>query len=164
MHLHWVWSPGPNTDFSSVQFLSHIWLSGIPWTASRQAFLSFTVSKSLLKLMSSELVMISNYLILCCPLLLLPSIFPSIRVFCLFVCLFVFYNKLTLLIRWPKYWSFSISPCSKYSGLISFRMDWFDLAILGTLKSPTPQFKSINSLVLSVYCPTHIRTWLLEKP
>ena len=94
-----------------------------------QASLSFTISRNLLKLMSAELVTLSNHLILCCPLLLLPSIFPSVRVFS---------NELALRIRWPKYWSFSlsISPSSNYSGLISFRMDWFDLlAVQGTLKS-----------------------------
>ena len=98
---------------------------------------------SLLKLMSIESVMISNHLALGCPLLLLPSIFPSIRVFS---------NESVLHIRWPKYWSFSISPSSEYSGLISFRIDWVDLlAIWGTQEfSPTPQFKSINSSALSL--------------
>ena len=94
---------------------------------ARQAFLSFTISQSLLKLMSPESVMPSKHLILCRPLLLLPSIFPSIRVFS---------NELALCIRWPKYWSFSISPSSEHSGSISFRIDWFDLfAVQGTLKS-----------------------------
>ena len=100
-----------------------------PWTASRQACLSSSISQSLLKLMSIELVMPSNHLILCHLLVLLPSIFPSIRVFS---------NELALHIRWPKYWSFSfsISPSNKYSVLISFRMDWFDLlAVQGTLRS-----------------------------
>ena len=98
-----------------------------PWTAALQAPLSFTISRSLLKLMSIESVMLSNHLILCHPLLLWPSIFPSIRVFS---------NKLILHIRWPKYWSFSISPSSEYSGLISCRIDWFDLlAVQGILKS-----------------------------
>ena len=116
-----------------------------------QASLSITNSRSLLKLMSIESVMPSNHLILCHPLLLLPSIFPSIRVFS---------NESVLHIRWPKYWSFgfSISPSNEHPGLISFRMDWLDLlAVQGTLKSsPTPQFKSINSLVLSFlfYSPT----------
>ena len=99
-----------------------------PWTAASQAFLSTTNSQSLLKLMSIELVMLSNHLILCHPLLLLPSIFPSIRVFS---------NEPTLRIRWPKYWSFSfsISPSNEYSGLISFRIDRLDLlAVQGTLK------------------------------
>jgi len=103
--------------FSSVQLLSHVRLSVNPWTAARQASLSITSSQSLLKFMSIELVMPSNHLILCRPLLLLP---PSIRVFS---------NELVLRIRWPKYLSFifSISPSSEYSGLISFRIDWFDL-------------------------------------
>ena len=114
---------------SSVQSLSLVWLFVTPWIAARQASLSITNSRSLLKLMSIELVMPSSHLILCCPLLLLPSIFPSIRVFS---------NESVLHIRWPKYWSFSvsISPCKEYSGLISFRMDWLDLlAVQGTLKS-----------------------------
>ena len=100
-----------------------------PWTAAHQASLSFTISQSLLKLMSIESVMPSNHLILCRPLLLLPSIFPSIR-----ICS----NELALSIRWPKYWSFSfsISPSKEYSGLISFRIDWFDLlAVLAALNS-----------------------------
>ena len=104
-------------------------LFATPWTAARQVSPSITNSQSLLKLMSIESVMPSNYLILCHPLLLLPSIFPSIRVFS---------NESTLCMRWPKYWSFSfsISPSKKYSGLISFRMDWLDLlAVQGTLKS-----------------------------
>ena len=116
----------------------------IPWTAAHQASLSFTISWSLLKFLSVELVMLSNHLILCHPLLL-PSIFSSIRVFS---------NESALHIRWPKYWSFSfsISLSNEYSGLISFRMDWLNLlAVQGTLKSlyPTPQFKSISSSVLS---------------
>ena len=99
------------------------------WTASHQAFSSFTTSRSLPKLRSIESVIPSNHLILCCPLLLLPSIFPNIRVFS---------NESALHIRWPKYWSFSfsISPSNEYSGLISLRIDWFDLlAVQGTLKS-----------------------------
>ena len=113
--------------------------------------LSITNSRSPPKPMSIESVMPSNHLILCRPLLLLPSIFPSIRVFS---------NESVLHIRWPKYWSFSfnIGPSNEYSGLIFFRMDWLDpLAVQGTLKSllPTPQFKSINSLVLSLlHSPT----------
>ena len=118
--------------------------SETPWTAACQASLSITNSQSLLKLMSIELVMPSKHLILCCPLLLPPSIFPRIRVFS---------NESALLIRWSKYWSFSfnISPSSENSGLISFRMDWLDLlAVQGTLESsPEPQFRSINSLALS---------------
>ena len=115
--------------FSSVQSFSHVPLFVTPWTAARQASLSITNSWSLLKLMSTESVMPSNHLILCHPLLLLPSIFPSIRVFS---------NESVLHIRWPKYWnfSFSIRPSNEYSGLISFRMDWFDLlAVQGILKN-----------------------------
>ena len=113
-------------QFSSVPSLSHVQLFVTPWTTTHQAFLSITNSRSLLKLMSIESVMPSNHLIICRPLLLLPSIFPSIRVFS---------SESILCIRWPKYWSFSfsISPSNKYSGLISFRIDWFDLiAVLGT--------------------------------
>ena len=101
-----------------VQSLSCIWLFATPWTAACQTSLSFTISWSLLKFMSFESVMRSNHLVLCCPLLLLPSIFPRIRVFS---------NVTAFHIRWPKYWSFSISPSNEYSGLISFRMDWFVL-------------------------------------
>ena len=105
----------PSVQFSSVQSLSHVRLFATPWIAARQAFQSITNSWSLLKLMSIESVMPSNHLILCPPLLLLPSIFPSIR---------VFPNELVLRIRWPKYWrfSFNISPSNEYSGLISFRI------------------------------------------
>ena len=101
----------------AVQLLSHVWVFMTPWTAACQASLS-TISRSLLKLMSIELVMPSNHLVLCLPLLLLPSIFPSIRVFS---------NELAFHIRWPKCWSFtfSISPSNEYSGLLSFRLDWF---------------------------------------
>ena len=116
-------------QFSSAQSLSHVRLFVTPWTAARQASLSTTNSQSLLKLMSIKSVMPSNHLILCHPLLLLPSVFPSKRVFS---------NESVLHIRWPKYWSFSfsISPSSVYSGLISFRIDWFDLlAVQGLLKS-----------------------------
>ena len=122
---HWV----EISVSQSVHLLSCVWLFSTPWTAARQASLSITNSQRLLKLMSIELVMPSNHLILCCPLLLPPSIFPSIRVFS---------YKSALCIRWPKYWSFSfnISLCNEYSGLISFRMDWLDLlAVRGTLKS-----------------------------
>ena len=111
-----------------VQSLTHFRPFETPQTAARQAFLSFTISQSLLELMSIESVMPSNHLILCHPLLLLPSIFPSIR---------VFFSESALHIRWPKYWSFSftISPSSDYSGLISFTIDWLDrLAVQGTLK------------------------------
>ena len=112
-----------------------------PWTAAPQASLFITNSRSLLKLMSIESVMPSNHLILCCPLHLPPSIFPSIR---------VFYNESFLLIRWPKYWSssFSISPSNEYSGLISFRMDWLDpLAVQGTLKSLLQHHSSKASIL-----------------
>ena len=114
--------------------------SAIPWTAALQASLSTTNSRSLLKLMSIESVMPSNHLILCCPLLLLPSIFPSIRVFS---------NEPALRIRWPKYWSFSfsISPSNEYSGLISCRIDWFDLAIQGTLNSLLQHHSSKASIL-----------------
>ena len=115
--------------FSLVQSLSRVQLFATPWTAARQASLSITNSWSLLKLMSIKSVMPSNHLILCPPLLLLLSIFPSIRVFS---------NESALRVRWPKYWSFSfnISPSNEHSGLISFRMDWLDLlAVQGILKS-----------------------------
>ena len=128
----------------SVQSLSRVRLFVTPWTAARQASLSITNSRSLLKLMSIESVMPSNHFILRRPLLLPPSIFPSIRVFS---------YESVLRIRGPKYWSFSISPSNEYSGLISFRMDWLALlAVQGTLNqesSPTPQFKSISASALS---------------
>ena len=114
---------------ASVQPLNHVRLFATPWTATYQASLSITNSRSLPKLMSTESVMPSIHLIVCCPLLLLPSIFPSIRVFS---------NESVLRIRWPKYWSFSFttSPSNEHSGLISFRMDWLDfLTVQGTLKS-----------------------------
>ena len=116
-------------QFSSVQSLSHIWLFVTPWTAACQASLSITNSQNLLKFMSIKSVMPSSHLILCCPLLLPPSIFRSIRVFS---------SESILCIRWPKYWNFSfiISPSNEYSGLISLRIDWLDfLAVQGTLKS-----------------------------
>ena len=136
-------------QFSSIQSLSRVGLCD-PMDCSNQASLSVTNSRSSLKLMSIELVMPSNHLILCRPLLLPPSIFPSIRVFS---------HESVLCIRWPKYWSFSfnINPSNEYSGLISFRMDWLDLfEVQRTHKtSPTPQFKSINSSALSfLYSPT----------
>ena len=118
-----------------------------PRTAAPQPSLSITNSQSLLKFMSIESVMPSYHLILCCPLLLLPSVFSSIRVFS---------NESVLLIRWPKYWSFSfsISPSNEYSGLNSFRIDWFDL-LAAQESSPAPQFESINSLAFSLlYSPT----------
>ena len=116
-----------SVSLSSVQSLSRVPLFLTPWTAARQPSLFFTISWSLLKLMSIELEMLPNHLILCHHFLLLLSIFPSIRVFS---------NELALCIRWPKDWSFNISPSNEYSGLISFRIDWFDrLAVQGTLKS-----------------------------
>ena len=128
-------------QFSSVQSLSHVRFFATPWTTARQASLSITDSQSSLKVMSIESEMPSNHLIRCRPLLLLPSIFPSIRVFS---------NESALRSRWPKYWSYSfdVSPSNEHPGLISFRMDWLDLlAVQGTLKSllQTPQFKSIHS-------------------
>ena len=134
--------------FSSVQLLSYVRLFVTPWTTAHQASLSITNSWSPPKPMSIESVMPSNHLILCRPLLLLPSILPSIRVFS---------NESALRIRWPKYWSFSFN--NEHPGLISFRMDWLDLlAVQGTLKSLLPpQLKSINSSVLSfLYSPTLI--------
>ena len=125
-----------------------------PWTAAYQAFLSFTIFWSLLKLMCIESVVLSNHLILCCPLLLLPSIFPSIR---------VFYNESGLPIRWPKYWSFSISPSSEYSGLNSFRIDWFDLlAVQGTLKSLLQHNYSKASIIqLSAFFMVQLSHWYM---
>ena len=110
-----------------------------PWTAAHRASLSITRSRSSLKFMSIELVMPSNHLIIYHPVLLLPTIFPSIRVFS---------NKLVLCVRWLKYWSFSISPCNEYSGVISLRIDWFDfLAVQGTLKSLLQQHSSKASIL-----------------
>ena len=141
----------------SVQSLSCVRLFVTPWTAAHQASLSITNSQSSPKPMSIELVMPSNHFILCRPLLLLLSIFSSIRVFS---------NESALRIRWPKYWSFSfnISPTTEHPGLISFRMDWLSPCSPRDSQesSPTPQFKSINSLALS-FIP-HIHTWPLEKP
>jgi len=129
-------------QFSSAHLLSCVWLFGPPWTAARQASLYITNSWSLLKLMSIELVMPSNHLILCRSLLLPPSIFPNIRVFS---------NESALRIRWSKYWSFSfsISPSNEYLGLISFRMDWLDLlAVQGILKSLLQHHSSKASILL----------------
>ena len=128
-------------QFSSVQSLSCVQLFATPWTAACQASLSITNSRSLSKLISIELVMPSNHLIFCCPLLLLPSIFPSIRVFS---------NESALYIRWPKYWSFSfnVSPSNEHLELISFRMDWLDLlAVQGTLKSLLQHHSSKASIL-----------------
>ena len=132
---------GSQDRCQSVQSLSSVRLFVTPWTAARQASLSITNSRSLLKLMSIESVMPSNHLILSHPLLLLLSIFPSIRVFS---------NESAFCIRWPKYWSFSfsISPSNEYSGLISFRMDWLDLlAVQGTLKSLLQHHSSKASIL-----------------
>ena len=148
-------------QFSSVQSLSRVQLFVTPQTAARQASLSITNSRSLLKLTSIESVMTSNNLILYCPLLLPPSILPSIRVFS---------NESVLPIRWPKYWSFSfyISPFNEYSGLISFRMDWLHLlAGQGTLKSLLQHHSSKTSILQRsafFMIQLHIHTWLLEKP
>ena len=131
--------------FSSVQTLSRVWLFATPWTAARQASLPITNTQSPPKPMSIESVMPPNHLILCHPVLLLPSIFPRIRVFS---------NESALHITWPKYWSlsFSISPSNGYPGLISFRIDWFELlAVQGTQESSqAPQFEITNSLALSL--------------
>ena len=147
---------------TSVQFSRSVMSdSATPWIAARQASLSITNSQSSPKLMSIELVIPSSHLILCHPLLLLPSIPPSIRVFS---------NELALPMRWPKYWSFSfsISPSNEHPGLISFRMDWLDLlAVQGTLKSLLQHHSSKASIL---WCSafftvnSQIHTWLLEKP
>ena len=140
---------------SSVQLLSHVRLFATPWTAARQASLSITNSQSLPKLMSIESVMPSNHLIFCRPFLLLPSIFPSIRVFS---------NESGLHIRWSKYWSFSfnISPSNEYSGVISFRMDRQDLhAVQWTLKSLLQHHSSKASILQSsafLWSNSHIHT------
>ena len=144
LYIHYLYvsmAPYSSTPAWKIPWWKHWWAtvlvfscsivsdSATPWTAGPQVSLSFTISQSLLKLMSIESMMPSNNLVLCHPLLLLPSIFPSIRVFS---------NKLGLCIRWPKYWRFifSISPSNEYSGLISFRIDWLDLLVVqGTLKS-----------------------------
>ena len=150
-----------STQFSSAQSLSCVQPFATPWTAARQVSLSITNSRSPSKPMSIESVMPSNHLILCHPLLLLPSIFPSIRVFS---------NESVLHIRWPKYWSFSfnISPSNEYSGLISLRMDWLDLfAIQGILKvfsNTIVQKHKFFGAQLSSQSNSHIHTWLLEKP
>ena len=131
----------PNVfQFSSVQLLSRVQLFATPWTAAPHVSLSITNSWSLLKLRSIESVMPSNHFILCCPLLLPSSIFPNIRVFS---------NESVLHMRWPKYWSFSfnISPSNEHSGLISFRMDWLDLAVQGTLKSLLQHHSSKASIL-----------------
>ena len=150
-----------SVEFSSVQSLSCVQLFVTPWAAAHQSSLSITNSQSSPKLMSIELVMPFNHLILCCSLLLLPSILPSVRVFS---------NESALHIRWPKYWSFSfnISPSNEHPGLISFKMDWLGLlAVQGTLKS-LPQHHSSKASILRrsafLQSNSHIHTWLLEKP
>ena len=147
--------------FSSVQSLSCVRLFVTPWIAARQASLSITNSWSSLRLTSIESVMPSSHLILCHPPLLLPSIFPSIRVFS---------NESALHMRWPKYWSFSFSiiPSNEHPGLISFRMDWLDLlAVQGTLKSILQNHSSKHqffSAQISSQYNSHIHTWLQKKP
>ena len=144
-----------------VQSLSHVRLFEIPWTAAYQASLSFTISWSLLKLMSIESVMPSNHLVLCHPLLFLPSIFPSTRIFS---------KESDLRSKWPKYWSFSfsVSPSNEHSWLISFRIDWIDLlAVQGTLKRCFQHHSSKHQLFglqPSLLSNSHIHTRLLEKP
>ena len=143
--------------YSSVQLLSCVRLFATPWIAACQASLSITNSRSLLKLMPIELVMPSSQLILCCPLLLLPPIPPSIRVFS---------NESTLRMRWPEYWSFTfnISLSNEHPGLISFRMDWLDLlAVQGTLKSLLQKHQFFGAQ-LSSQSNSHIHTWPLENP
>ena len=152
--LHWCL-------FSSVHSLSCVWLFATPWTAARQASLSITNSRSSLTLMSIYSVMPSNFPILCHSLLLLPSVFPSIRVFS---------NESVLHIIWPKYWrfNFSISPSNEYSGLTSFRSDWLDLfAVQGTLKSllsTTVWMHQFFSTLPSLQSSSHNHTWPLGKP
>ena len=151
-------------QFGSVQSLSHVWLFVTPWTAAHQASLSITRSQSLLKFMSIELVTPSNHLTFSCPRFLPPSIFPSIRVFS---------SESALRIRWPKYYSFSlsISPSNEYSGMISFRIDWLDLlAHQGTLKSLLQHHSSKASIlwcsaffIVQLSHP-YMTTGLLEKP
>ena len=142
-----------SSTLSSVQLLSRVWLFAIPWTTGRQASLSITNSRSPPKPTSIESVMPFNHLILCHPLLLLPSIFPSIRVFS---------NESGLCIRWPKYWSFSfnISHSSEHPGLISFRMDWLDLLAVQALKSLLQHHSSKVSILGTI---TRQSEWLLSK-
>ena len=146
--------------FSSVQLLSRVWLFATTWTEACQASLSITNSQSLPKLMSIELMMPSNHLILCRPLLLPASICPSIRVLS---------NESALCIMWPKYWSFSfnINPSNEHPGLISFKMDcWISLQSKGLLRvfsNTTVQKHQFFSAQLSLWSNSHIHTWLLEK-
>ena len=157
----WVYSCLWKPQFSSVQSVSCVQLFATSWIAAHQASLSITNSRSSLKLTSIKLVMPCNHLILCHPLLLLPPIPPSIRVFS---------NESTLRMRWPKYWSFSfsISPSKEHPGLISFRMDWLDLlAVQGTLKvfsNTTVQKHQFFGAQPSSQSNSHIHTWPQEKP
>ena len=141
-----------------VYLLSRLQLFATPWTAAHQASLSFTISQSVLKFMSIESLMPSNHLILCCLLLLPPSIFPSIRVFS---------NESALCIRWPMYWSFSfsISPSNEYSGLTSFRIDWFDLleGLTRVFSNTTVRKHQLFSTQPSLWHNSHIHIRLLEK-
>ena len=168
IHLVFVpssWHTAPETPvisrvlITTTKLLSQVWLFVTPWTAAYQATMSITNSQILLKLMSIESVISSNHLILCCPLLLLPSIFPSIR---------VFPNESVLHIRWYWSFSFSISSTKEYSGFISFRIDCFDLlALKGTLKSLIHHHSSKHPFFgaqLSLRSNSHIHTWLQEKP
>ena len=145
--------------FSSVQLLSRVRLFVTPWIMAHQASLSITNSQSLPRLMSIESVMPSSHLILCHPLLLLPSIPPSIRVFS---------NESTLHMRWPKYWSFSLSPSNEHPGLVSFRMNWLDLlAVQGlsrVFSNNRIQKHQFFGTQLSSPSSSHIHTWPLEKP
>ena len=157
-----VFFPMPKIlQFSSGQSLSHVWPFATPWIAAHQAPLSITNSRSSLKLTSIESVMPSNHLILCRPLLLLPPVPPSIRVFS---------NESALHMRWPKYWSFSFSiiPSKEHPGLISFRMDWLDLlevqATTRVFSNTTVQKHQFFSAQLSSQSKSHIYTWLLGKP
>ena len=151
----------PGVQFRSIQSLSRVWLFGTTWTAARQASLSITNSQSSPKLMSIDLVIPSNHLILCHPLLLEPSIFPRIK---------VFFDESALCIRWPKYWSFSFnfSPSNEHPGLISFRMDCLDLfPVQGALKRLLHHHSSKHQFFgaqLSSQSNSHIHTWPLEKP
>ena len=146
-----------------IQWLNCVWLFVTPWTVAWQTSLSFAISKSLLKLMSTESVMPPNHLILCHPLLLLPSIFP---------CISVFSNESALRIRWPDYWSFSftIRPSNEYSGLISFRTElislisWLSKGLWKVFSNTTFQKDQFFGTQLSLWFNSHFCTWLLEKP